>query len=219
LRKRRPAPPNYSGEASIISVLLDTRLTPESEEELAGLRAKLASLHEVVKEQNLSADEVIRMNTEHEALSRNARELGGKAQDGRNAVSALEVAVANRASKADEAVETYNDKLLALQLAATGPGGAALTLELNTASSVPEEILVGPDVRKDIKPALNRAAEQRRLQKAQIESEKLKVDHIVHILTTDCDNEQEAVDLVVRETTQLTDQEAAIKEVGLDSGH
>jgi kinetochore protein NDC80 len=186
-----------------------------AEEDLASIRAELLRSQQVVKEQNMSADEVIRMNTEYDSLSQNVNEAGRKAQDGRNAVSSLEVAVANRGGRAEEVVDAYNDKLLALQLVDAAPDGTTLTLELNTASSTPDMILGGPDLRKVVKPALNRAAEQRRLEKAKLESEKLSVDHVLDKLTTDCDSEQEVMDVYIQETTQLTEHTNSIREASV----
>jgi hypothetical protein len=182
--------------------------------EVGALEAELNKHARTVQEQNLSAEEVIRMNTEHESLSQNVKELGRKVQDSRNTVSTLEVSVANKGGKAEEAVDTYNDKLLAVQLAGPyAPEGVDLSLELNTASNDPKGLLVGPDMVRVIRPAMNRAMEARQTARAKVESEKLAVERRYEVLRTECENESTRQAAMRREVEQLVEDADAIREV------
>jgi kinetochore protein NDC80 len=165
-------------------------------------------LEKVVQQQNLSPEEVIRMNTDHEALTQSIKELGRRIAESRSQIMALEVAVANRGAAAEEAVDTYTGLLFSLQL------DQELALELNTAADAPEELLVGADVRSIVRPSLNRLAEESRRERARVESEKLGIEHLLDGLVADCENEEAQIAAVARDIAKLTDEADVIREVG-----
>jgi kinetochore protein NDC80 len=175
----------------------------------------LESLDRTVREQNLSAEEVIQMNTSHETLSQAVRELEKKLADTRAQLMSLEVTVTNRATAAEEAVDFYNGMLVSLQILPAREDELDIGLELNTAADSPDQLLVGPDLRRVVRPALNRIAEERRRDREDVESERIAVDHEVDGLAADCDVVQAEIAAVSKEVARLTEEADAIREVRL----
>ncbi|KAF8969804.1 HEC/Ndc80p family-domain-containing protein [Flammula alnicola] len=158
---------------------------------LDSLKSELDKLGETVKTQNLSPEEVIRMNTDRETLTRNLEDLKQKIAETHKMVMTLEVKVTNRAAAVEEALDTYTNMLSALELFPNPPEpwqDVDLTLELNSASSNPQQLLIGLDIRKVIKPTLSSVAETKRLERATLENESVKVNNEFDQLTTECKN-------------------------------
>ena len=170
----------------------------------------------VVKEQNISPEEVIRMNTEHEQLSRNLEDLKVKIAESQKTILSLEVAVANRGAAAEEAVDVYTRLLSNLGLFPPLPPpfqDIDLQVELNTAASQPENLLRGPDVRHDIKPTLNAIIESKRGERATVESERIKVDHELDRLISECENLEDEINETEKKVMVLNEQADDLREV------
>ncbi|KII88961.1 hypothetical protein PLICRDRAFT_53458 [Plicaturopsis crispa FD-325 SS-3] len=167
--------------------------------DLERLKREQENLSEVVKTQNLSPEEVERMNTDHETLSRNLADLRAKLAETHKHVMSLEVTVANRSEAAEQALDAYNNYLASLNLFPPLPDPWAdvdLTLELNTASANPALLLRGADIRRVVRPTLSSIAEVKRAERADVESERIKVEDEVDRLTVECENiEQDVIEL------------------------
>ncbi|RDB24297.1 putative kinetochore protein NDC80 [Hypsizygus marmoreus] len=173
------------------------------------LKQELDRLADIVKTQNLSPEEVIRMNTDHEMLSRNLEDLKQKIAETHKVVMTLEVAVTHRAEAAEEALDAYTNLLSSLQLfppLSPPLEDIDLTLELNTAASNPQLLLSGADVRKVIKPTLSGVAESKRSGRATLESERIKVDNELDQLTLECENVDEEISDVEKKVMALNEQ-------------
>lgn len=171
---------------------------------------------EVVKTQNLSPEEVIRMNTDHETLSRNLEDLKHKIAETHKNVMSLEVTVTNRAAAAEEALDLYTNLLSSLGLFPPLPPPLQdidLTLELNTATSNPQQLLSGSDIRKVIKPTLSGIAESKRSERATIESERIKIDNELDQLVTDCENVDYEVGEEEKKVVGLNEQADDLRDV------
>ena len=178
-----------------------------------------------MREQNLSAEEVSKMNSDHESLAQTIKDLDRKIADSRAQLMSLEVAVTNRATAAEEAVDAYNGLLLSLHLrpadtefarsttSARDAADADLALELHPAADTPDALLRGPDIRRTVRPALHRVAEQRRLERERIETARIACEHEVDGLVADCDVAQAEISAVARDVAKLTDEADAIREV------
>ncbi|EIN07775.1 hypothetical protein PUNSTDRAFT_70409 [Punctularia strigosozonata HHB-11173 SS5] len=168
----------------------------------AELEAEKLRLEDIVREQNMSEEEVMRMKSEHDMLTRNLLDLKQKFQEAHKSVMSLEVKLTNRAAAAEEALMKYTKLLESLGLFPPLPPPMEhvdLTLELNTASAHPSGLLVGADIRRTIKPALAQIAEAKRTELAQLESAKDKVEHILDELLQECENvESEVHEIEVR---------------------
>ncbi|KAG6889725.1 hypothetical protein C0995_015023 [Termitomyces sp. Mi166 len=176
---------------------------------LEQLKQEHARLSEVVKEQNLTPEEVIRMNTDHETLSRNLEDLKQKVAETHKVVMNLEVNVTNRAEAAEEALDAYTNMLSSLELFPPLPPpfqDVDLTLELNTAASNPQLLLSGADIRKVIKTTLSGVAESKRSERASLESERIKVDNELDQLTLECENVEEEIGELERKVIVLGEQ-------------
>jgi kinetochore protein NDC80 len=177
-----------------------------------------------VREQNLSPEQVMRMNTEHETLSRNLEDLKHRISETQKTVMTLEVQVANRAEAAEQAVDSYTNTLSALGLFPPLPPpweDIDLTLELNTALKDPQALLSGADIRKTVRPTLGAIAESKRLERAEVEDEKVKVENDLDQLTTECENMEEEIMELEKKVDVLNEQADDLREVRLlfCSGH
>ena len=66
-------------------------------------------------------------------------------------------------------------------------------MELNTASSQPENLLKGADVRHVIKPTLNALVESKQSERAVVETERIKLDHDLDQLILECENLEDEI--------------------------
>jgi len=66
-------------------------------------------------------------------------------------------------------------------------------VELNTASSQPENLLKGADVRHVIKPTLNALVESKQSERAVVETERIKLDHDLDQLILECENLEDEI--------------------------
>ncbi|KAG1756285.1 HEC/Ndc80p family-domain-containing protein [Suillus paluster] len=176
---------------------------------LEQLKAEHEKLTEVVKVQNLTPEEVIRMNTDHETLARNLEDLKYKISEAHKTVMSLEVITTNRGAAAEEALDLYGNLLSSLGLFPPLPPpfeNTDLRLELNTATANPQQLLLGSDIRKVIKPTLSSVAEIKRTDRADIESERIKVDHELDQMTLECENVDEEVREIEKKVMSLNEQ-------------
>ncbi|KAF8633723.1 hypothetical protein AX17_004381 [Amanita inopinata Kibby_2008] len=176
---------------------------------LEQLKAEHERLADIVKSQNLTPEEIVRMNTDHETLSRSLEDLKQKIAETHRTVMSLEVTVTNRAAAAEEALDGYTNLLSSLELfpPLSSPWhDVDLTLELNPAAPNLQQLLSGPDVRKVIKPTLNGIAESKRSERADIESERIKLDNELDQLTLDCENVDEDITEMEKRVASVNEQ-------------
>ena len=182
------------------------------------LRSEHEKLTDVVKVQNLTPEEVIRMNTDHETLSRNLEDLRHKISEAHKTVMSLEVVTTNRAAATEEAIDLYGNLLYGLGLSPPLPPpfeDIDLRLELNTATVNPQQLLLGSDIRKVVKPTLNSVAEMKRSERADIESERIKVDNELDQLSLECENVDEEVREIEKKVMSLNEQADDLRDVCL----
>jgi kinetochore protein NDC80 len=156
------------------------------------------------------------MNAEHEALSRNLEDLKQKISETQRSVMSLEVNVANRVATAEEALDTYNNLLSSVGLFPPLPPpfeDLDLTLELNPAATNPTQLLSGADIRKVIKPTLSRIAEQKRSQRADVESERIKIDNELDQVIAHCENLEEEINQTEKKVATINEQADDLREV------
>jgi kinetochore protein NDC80 len=203
---------NWNRRVSISFLVIPAFLLSLSGKHLEQLQGEQRQLSDVVKTQNLSPEEVLQMTTDHETLSRNLEDLKQKISETHRTIMNLEVNVTNRASAAEEAVEAYTNLLL--DLFPEGPfSDVDLSLELNTASSNPLNLLVGADLRKVIKPTLSGIAESKRAERATVESERIKVDNELDQLSQECENREEEIHELDRKIAALNEQADDLRDV------
>ena len=184
------------------------------------LKAEETRLADIVKVQNLSPEEVHRMNSEHENLTRDLETLKHKIAEASKTALKLEVSLTRKVTDAEEAVDAYTNLLSTLGLFPPLPPplqDVKLTLALNTGAPNPPDMLVGPGIREVIKPSLAIIAELKRTERADIESERIKADNELDQLTTEWENMQEEVNDVLNKVTALNDEADDVREVMFDA--
>ncbi|KAK2460548.1 hypothetical protein APHAL10511_007018 [Amanita phalloides] len=176
---------------------------------LEQLKVEHEKIAEIVKSQNLTPEEIIKMNTDHESLSRNLEDLRQKMAETHRTIMSLEVTVTNRAAAAEEALDGYTQFISALELFPPLPPpwqDVDLTLELNPAASNPQQLLTGADIRKVIKPTLNAIAEAKRSERASLETERIRLDNELDQLTLECENVDEEIVEIEKKIANLNEQ-------------
>jgi kinetochore protein NDC80 len=183
--------------------------------QLEQLKVEQAKLADIVKTQNLSPEEVMSMNSQHEMLTRNLGDLKQKISEAHRAVMALEVNVTHRGEAAEEALDAYTNFLSSLELfppLSPPLENVDLTLELNTAVSNPQLLLSGSDIRKVIKPTLNAIAESKRSERGSLETERVKLDNELDQLVLECENIDEEIGEVEKKVVALNEQADNLRE-------
>lgn len=156
------------------------------------------------------------MNTDHETLARNLEDLKHRIAEAQKAVMSLEVVMTNRGAAAEEALDLYTNLLSSLGLFPPIPPpfqDIDLTLQLNIAISNPQQLLMGSDIRKVIKPTLSTVAETKRTERANVESERIKVDNELDQLTLECENVDEEVQEIEKKVVALNEQADNLRDV------
>lgn len=191
---------------------------------LQKLREEQERLAVVVREQNLTPEEVAHMNSEHESLSRALEELRRRNAETSNNMRSLEVALAKRSENVEQAVDEYTDFLERLGLFPTTPPPLPptdLRLEINFASSNPKELVRrsalgrGADLKNDIKPALDTVAEYLRQEHQRLENEVITVEQELDEVGVETDKVEEEIFETERKTGTTQDEAEAIRVVSV----
>lgn len=197
-------------------LLRDKEDYAKAEIQLAQMHGESQRLALIVETQNLSQQEVIKMNTDHETLARTLDDLKQRVADAQQTAMKLEVSIANRASKAEDELETYTSLLSSLNMFPPLPppfdADLDLSLELNTAAANPAELLVGQDIRKVVRPAILKFAEMKRMARAEVGAEQLKVENELDKLESECERLGEAIEELERNAEHVSEQADDIKE-------
>ncbi|KAI0831084.1 HEC/Ndc80p family-domain-containing protein [Trametes gibbosa] len=204
------------------------RLVQDEKTELEYNLASLEKMHAeeqrlagIVKVQNLSPEEVLRMNTEHESLSRELESLKHKITETSQVVVRLEVSLTRKVSDAEEALDQYTSLLSTLGLFPPLPPpleDVDLTIDLHSAAANPQGLLSGADIRKVVKPTLSRITEMKRTARAEVESERIRVDHELEQLTFECETIEEEALEVMNKANALNDQADELREAAQQEG-
>ncbi|KAI0637190.1 HEC/Ndc80p family-domain-containing protein [Trametes polyzona] len=198
------------------------RLVQDEKTELEYNLATLEKMHaeeqrlaDIVKVQNLTPEEVLRMNTEHESLSRELESLKHKIAETSQVVVRLEVSLTRKVSDAEEALDQYTSLLSTLGLFPPLPPpleNVDLTIDLHSAAANPQGLLSGADIRKVVKPTLSRITEMKRTDHAEVESERIRVEDELDQLTLECETIEEEALEVMNKTNALNDQADELRE-------
>lgn len=158
---------------------------------LKDLADEQARLDLQVAQQNLSVDEVLRMNAESASLDRMLADLKVKSKEGNKAAQSLEIVVANRSDAVEQALEEYMALVYKLGLHPNPPqefSHISFALELNGAASDPRNLIQGESLRGIIKPAVIAAAEMKRRERGIKSDERLKLENDLDVIMVECEN-------------------------------
>ncbi|EPQ58622.1 hypothetical protein GLOTRDRAFT_37261 [Gloeophyllum trabeum ATCC 11539] len=178
------------------------------------LRQEEAHYQDVLQAQNLSPEEVMRMNTEHENLQRTLEDLRQKLSETHKTIGFLEPTATNRIAEAEESLDAYTNLLDSLALFPPLPPplpNVDLRMTLNTAASSPADIL-RPDVRMVIKPNLNRIAEIKMKERAAVETERIAVEDALDMEAGECEDTEGEVAKLEKKVIALNDQADNIRD-------
>jgi kinetochore protein NDC80 len=183
--------------------------------ELKSLEAEKANLEKIVTEQNLSADEVIRIRTDYDKLSRHENDFRERLSEQTKEVLSLEVKVANASESADHTVDQYNNLLQSLNLHPPPPQwqDTVLVMDLNLAASDPQDLLSSRDIQSEILPTLKRIADARRADHAALQKEHISIDNALDQLIGEYENLEEEVLNEERQHKALNDQAEELRDV------
>ncbi|KAH9001736.1 HEC/Ndc80p family-domain-containing protein [Lactarius akahatsu] len=208
---------NWEGrKKTLISHIANLKIDiTQQSSNLEQLEAEQERLSEVVKEQNISPDEVVRMNTEHEQLAQGIDELKAKIAETQKDVHSLEVAVANHGAAAEEAVDAYTTLLSDLGLFPPLPRpfqDIDLRMVLNTAASQPENLLKGLDIRHVIRPTLNDILEAKRDERIAVNNQRIQMDHEFDELISECEKLEDEINETEKTVMVLDEQAEDLRE-------
>jgi len=135
---------------------------------MKGLQSDLTEVVRQVAAQNLSPDEVTRMNHERETLQRQLREIASKNAEAWQASQEVEMTVTRTMDKFDNLMSEYVSfghqiGTLTATMDGTfiGPGGVDFTIDCDVSGEDVNEIQAsGKKMREVIRPALNKYDEQ-----------------------------------------------------------
>ncbi|KAH9053845.1 HEC/Ndc80p family-domain-containing protein [Lactarius vividus] len=208
---------NWEGrKKTLISHIANLKIDiTQQSSNLEQLEAEQERLSEIVKEQNISPDEVVRMNTEHEQLAQGIDELKAKIAETQKDVHSLEVAVANHGAAAEEAVDAYTTLLSDLGLFPPLPRpfqDIDLRMVLNTATSQPENLLKGLDIRHVIRPTLNDILEAKRDERIAVNNQRIQMDHEFDELISECEKLEDEINETEKTVMVLDEQAEDLRE-------
>ena len=187
------------------------------------MREEQERLATVVKEQNLTPEEIAHMNSEQEILTRTLEELRKKNAETTNQMRTSEVALAKRSENVEQAIDEYTEFHDRLGLFPTLPPPLPptdLRLEINFASSNPKELVrrtatnKGADLKNEIKTALDSVADHLRREHQSLENEVINVEQELDQVATDTDKIEEDIFNTERRTTNVQEEAEAIRLVG-----
>lgn len=212
-----------------IQTLLET--IDQLQSESATLRAEKLQILTAVKQQGLSPEEVSRMNSDKETLTRSFEEIRTKVTTAQKYAYDREMAV----SKRGDSLETYIGEYMTLayrlglhppprQIVLDRDGrevevaGDDFSMDLNLAGTTPYEIL-GGDVNGRIRPGLMRFSEGKRAFKRGIDDEIIRVEYQLDRLLQIVEGLKEDADILDAKVKGTAHDAEAAKLVSSDSCH
>lgn len=151
---------------------------------MLGLQSELAEVEKQVAAQNLSPDEVTRMNHERETLQRQLREIASKNAEAWQASQDVEMSVTRTMDRFENLMgeyTTFGHQIGTLSMTTdssfVGPGGVDFTIECELSVEDVNKIQEsGKKMREVVRPALNKYDEQIRDQTRALGEEQAGLD-------------------------------------------
>lgn len=191
---------------------------------LQTMRSEQEHLTNLVKEQNLSPEEVAQMNSEQETLARAIDDLRRKSTETSNYMRSVEVSLARRCENVEQAIDEYTDYLDKLSLFPTVPPPlppSDIRLEINFASSNPRDLVrrvadgQGADLKGEIKSVVDAVAQNKRMEHQGLEDDLVNVENELDEVTAEAEKIEEEILEVERRTSNLQEEAESIRIVRL----
>lgn len=160
------------------------------------MKDEQARLDHQVAQQNISAEEVVKMNTEGANLDKMLLELKGKSREANKAATTLEVDVTKRSDFVEQALSDYMALVYKLNLddQEENPTGISFQLELNGAASEPRHLIQGENIKETIKPAILAISEEKRKKRGLCNDERVMLDNDLDVVTVECENLEQEIE-------------------------
>ncbi|KZT44162.1 hypothetical protein SISSUDRAFT_1039443 [Sistotremastrum suecicum HHB10207 ss-3] len=185
------------------------------------LLAEQKVLEATVAAQNLSPEEVMRMNAEDASLDRVLNDLKTKSKEVTKSTQSLEITVANRTDSVEQAIHEYMTLLYRLGLHPHTPdkfSNMSFGLELNGAASNPKDLVKGDDLRTVIRPALITIADMKRKERGILEDERVRITHDLDNAEMDGESLQQKLQSEMMHLEMLNQQVEDIRETSQREG-
>lgn len=198
----------------MIAIVHEAEVT--SAGELDRLQIEQNRLEEAVKAQNLSPEEVLRMNTEHETLTRDLEHYKHKISESSKLIHRLEVAVGKKTSDTEEIIDQYNSMLATLGLFPPLPPPLEdinLGLTMNTGAADPSQLVIGPPLKEVVKPTLSRITELKKTEGAEMERDKIRLDDELDKIAVVCENKEQDVVEILKKANTINEQADDLRDV------
>ena len=198
----------------MIAIVHEAEVT--SAGELDRLQIEQNRLEEAVKAQNLSPEEVLRMNTEHETLTRDLEHYKHKISESSKLIHRLEVAVGKKTSDTEEIIDQYNSMLATLGLFPPLPPPLEdinLGLTMNTGAADPSQLIIGPPLKEVVKPTLSRITELKKTEGAEMERDKIRLDDELDKVAVVCENKEQDVVEILKKANTINEQADDLRDV------
>jgi kinetochore protein NDC80 len=186
---------------------------------IVGYKAEQDALHADhvgdVQKQNLTPEDVERMKTDKETLSKAVEELRTKINESSKSMWDRELALAKRSDTVEQLVGDYMNLAYNTSMHPTPPPpfeSINFALELNLATSNPRDMLK-TNIRDTIKPALMAVVESKRQERAKVEDERVKTEDELDRIIQEADNVKEEINAVAHRLQVIQEQAEDVKTV------
>lgn len=184
--------------------------------DLERLQTEQTRLEEIVKAQNLTPEEVLRMNTEHDTLTRDLEHLKHKISESSKLIHKLEVSLGKKTAEAEEVIDTYNGILTVLGLFPPLPPpfeDVNLGLTMNSGAADASQLIFGPSIKNVVKPTLTKITELKKIESAEMEREKIKLDDELDKVVVACENQEQDIGEKLKKANALNEQAEDLRDV------
>ncbi|TFK46418.1 hypothetical protein OE88DRAFT_1638341 [Heliocybe sulcata] len=202
-------------------VALEAAIKDEEERIVAGiknlerLRQEETHYQSVLETQNLSPEEVQKMNADHQSLQHTLEDLRKKLSETHRLIGQLEPTATNRIADAEESLDGYTNLLISLALfppLKPPLPDVDLRMTLNPAASTRADILGGPDVWGVVKPALNLIAEAKMKERADVDTQRIEVEDALEQETTAVEDVEGEIYRIEKELAAVGEQMEVVRE-------
>jgi kinetochore protein NDC80 len=191
-------------------------LIGQIEKILKELQEEQVDLDHQVAQQNISAEEVAKMNADGANLDRTLSELKTKSREANKTALSLEIEVTKRCDSVEQALEDYMALVYKLGLHPNPPSDfshISFALELNSAALEPRNLIQGENLRSVIKPAILSISEDKRKQRGLRNDERVRVENELDVVMVESENLEQEIHTVESRIRVINNEVEEIREV------
>lgn len=163
------------------------------ESELNAVNQEIARLQEIIENQEVSPQDVIRMNAERDQLQNTLDMIRAKQEEYNTSIWKMEIEINKFLHKMDKTFKKFNDLALNIDLAKTASFPEEFELKLNVLGVTPEE-MSSLDLKEKVKPSLLKTRANYRSNVHRIQDELIALQEQVERFTELCSDKREELD-------------------------